>query len=671
MCILYTSGSTNGPKGVQIPYSAVINRLSWQWRTQPFGADDVVALKTGIGFVDSIAELLAPLLQGVSVVTIPVSFLYDGIGMVKVLESFRVTRITLVPSLLRVILASLEEARGLFNLSLRTVVSSGEELLLEICESFFSTLPNRQLHNYYGSTEVMGDVTALRLSCAEDARAASLEGRISIGNAIDNVELALHECNEQGVGELFCAGASLMAGYLGDQPSENQAWFRTGDMALIKDGRFFFCGRLDDMVKISGNKVDIGHIRRVVSEVGHFNLPLAIQYSRKLSKIVLFYLSREKIVVNDLSVALRRRLPSYAIPVFAPMIEFPHLPASGKINKKAMLAHFEQTITRSEEPLYDWADMNYLDPANLRRLQNFVAILGREGIKSDSVHNLLAANFFTAGGTSLNAMSCVVQLQKNGMNISVTDIFSAKSLWQVFDSLANKQLANPRSTEPSGWTVKPLDRSTADEAWELVASNMLDTRPVSYMWNDATTRRSCHDEIVQILSSLESFMLRTPYISFGVYDSENSLIGVCCNISSDSCPEGLPGDGIVTRFMQFLTGLEEGVIAQLHEKGHTGHFMGNEITAVDRKQIHDPAERVQCMYFIEEELLKVARENNASFVITTNTSPVTQDIARILGYKEEKLSNACIEWTDSEGKPYIPTVDGIFDVQVVYKLLAD
>lgn len=697
MCILYTSGSTSGPKGVQIPYSAVLNRLSWQWRTQPFHADDVIALKTGIGFVDSIAELLAPLLQGVPVVTIPSTFLYDGTVMLKALEFFRVTRISVVPSFLRMMLASLEETPELYDLSLSVVVSSGEELLLNICESFFLSLPHCQLHNYYGSTEVMGDVTALRLCNADDARAASLEGRISIGTPIDEINVILHDCDSQGVGELFCAGAGLAIGYLGGstkqsstpgpfssakefnlenvQPDSNQIWFRTGDMATMKDGKIFFCGRRDDVVKIFGNKVDVGHVGRIIREVGDFALPPVIAYSSALARIILFYRPGKSINEEDLSAALSRRLPYQAIPIFVPTNEFLYLPTSGKIDKTSMLAQFEEDSFRKDEPLYDWADMDHLDPAVLRQLQDFVAILGREGIRSASVQTLLATNFFTAGGTSLNLMSCAVQFRKIGMDINIADLFAAKSLGVVFDSLVRQQPSFPPCAPLQIWNTRPLDPSIASEAWEMVASNMVDTQPLTYIWsaspNPAKARRNCHYEMVQILTAFEPFMLRSPPISFGVFDSENSLIGVCCNILSDSSPEGLPGDGLVNQFMQFLAELEQPVITQLHQNGHTGLFMENVITAVDREHLRDPAERVKCMYFIEEEVLKFARERSASFVITTNTSPVTQDISRILGYKEEKVSNACIEWTDEKGNPHVPSPAGDFNIQVTYKLLSE
>ncbi|KAJ5979681.1 hypothetical protein N7481_006979 [Penicillium waksmanii] len=205
---------------------------------------------------------------------------------------------------------------------------------------------------------------------------------------------------------------------------------------------------------------------------------------------------------------------------------------------------------------------------------------------------------------------------------------------------------------------------------------MFDIQPMNNIWNKspdpAKAKRNCHYEFVQILSALEPFMLRTLPITFRVFDSKNSLIGVCCNLLSDSAPEGLPGDGIVKLFMQFLAELEEPVITQLQQKGDMDLFMENMVTAVDRRQLRDPAERVKCMYFIEEEeVLKVARERRASFVITTNTSPVTKDISRLLAYKEERVSKASIEWTDDKGNPYVPSLVGDFNIQVTYKLLME
>ena len=60
--------------------------------------------KTSMSFVDSILELLGPLLRGIQTIVIPNEVLQDPHRLVQTLAAHRVTRILLVPSLLRVLL---------------------------------------------------------------------------------------------------------------------------------------------------------------------------------------------------------------------------------------------------------------------------------------------------------------------------------------------------------------------------------------------------------------------------------------------------------------------------------------------------------------------------------------------------------------------------------------
>ena len=66
--LIYTSGSTGKPKGVCNTHAGLINRLAWQWESVPYGPNEVACVKTSINFVDSITEILGPLLQGVLLV---------------------------------------------------------------------------------------------------------------------------------------------------------------------------------------------------------------------------------------------------------------------------------------------------------------------------------------------------------------------------------------------------------------------------------------------------------------------------------------------------------------------------------------------------------------------------------------------------------------------------
>ena len=102
--VIYTSGSTGVPKGVEGLHRASMNRFAWMWRAYPFQPGEVCCQKTNIGFVDSIWEIFGPLLAGVCSVIIPQEVARDPEELLQVLAREHVSRIVLVPSLLRTLL---------------------------------------------------------------------------------------------------------------------------------------------------------------------------------------------------------------------------------------------------------------------------------------------------------------------------------------------------------------------------------------------------------------------------------------------------------------------------------------------------------------------------------------------------------------------------------------
>src|SRR6185312_12569437 len=103
--VIYTSGSTGRPKGVVGLHRGAVNRFAWMWRAYPFAADDLCCHKTSLNFVDSLSEIFVPLLQGVPTVIVPDDAAKDPRRLIDLLAATGVTRLVLVPSLLRDILA--------------------------------------------------------------------------------------------------------------------------------------------------------------------------------------------------------------------------------------------------------------------------------------------------------------------------------------------------------------------------------------------------------------------------------------------------------------------------------------------------------------------------------------------------------------------------------------
>jgi acyl-coenzyme A synthetase/AMP-(fatty) acid ligase len=187
--VLYTSGSTGTPKGVRLTHRNIYHRLNWQWRTFPFIAGEVCCFKTALTFVDSIAEIWAPLLRAVPIVIIPKIITQNPEVFIATLESHCVTRLVLVPSLMSAILAHFNgnnktSASSRSLQQLRLWVCSGEVLSPQLLRQFFHYLDGR-VCNFYGSTEVTGDVTCVTFGNSEDVENLLVDNRVPLGTSLN------------------------------------------------------------------------------------------------------------------------------------------------------------------------------------------------------------------------------------------------------------------------------------------------------------------------------------------------------------------------------------------------------------------------------------------------------------------------------------------------------
>jgi putative pyridoxal-dependent aspartate 1-decarboxylase len=156
--ILYTSGSSGNPKGVEGLYKGILNRLQWMWDTYPFTDSDIGCNRTPVGFVDHIAEILSPLLKGVTLYIPDEHQNSSAQAIAAYIYKNRISRVILVPSLLSRILHL--DTNTLLDLScLKYVFSSGEPLSNGLATQFYQHLKSARLVNIYGSTEVSADVT--------------------------------------------------------------------------------------------------------------------------------------------------------------------------------------------------------------------------------------------------------------------------------------------------------------------------------------------------------------------------------------------------------------------------------------------------------------------------------------------------------------------------------
>ena len=268
--LVYTSGSTGSPKGVAGLHRGLMNRLQWIEEAFPYAQDEVCCHHISSAFVDMVAEIFSPLVAGV-----PLAIVERAGSITSQLQKHRVSRLTLTPSLLSVLLE--QDHLADYLPALKLIISSGEVLTSSLVRQFFARLPGRQLLNVYGSSEVSADATVQCILPNHEAPPA-------IGRPIANVRAyivddSLRLIPAGTVGRLFVGGEGLARGYWNrpdwtaerfvPDPFSNYPGSRiydTGDLArLRRDGVVEYAGRRDSEVKIRGQRVALEEVEAALA----------------------------------------------------------------------------------------------------------------------------------------------------------------------------------------------------------------------------------------------------------------------------------------------------------------------------------------------------------------------------------------------------------------------
>jgi amino acid adenylation domain-containing protein len=433
--VIYTSGSTGKPKGALSPHSASLNRLDWMWRAFPFNKDDVCCQKTSLSFVDSIWEIFGPLLKGVPLVIIPDDDVKDPALLIKVLSANNVTRVVLVPPLLRVLL----DQPGNLQHSLPRLqywTCSGEALPLDLARAFMVRMPESVLINLYGSSEVAADVTCYEVNEAEGLPT------IPIGRPIANTAAYLLDTHLEPVpvgvyGELYISGAGLARCYLDQRELTAERFlpdlfgrkaggrmFRTGDIARYRpDGAIEYLGRKDFQVKIRGHRVELGEVENSLGAHPSVKVAVAslVQLTDDNEGLVCYVLPNDSPVpdtdkfAGELRRFLKQKLPEFMVPARFVFLDALPLTPSGKIDRRALRPPEGDRVT-------DNARVLPADEMERRLVRIWENLLGVKPVG-------VTENFFDLGGHSLLAVKLVSKIvEEFGQRIPLVSFFQTATV---------------------------------------------------------------------------------------------------------------------------------------------------------------------------------------------------------------------------------------------------
>ncbi|XP_025811498.1 putative acyl-activating enzyme 19 isoform X2 [Panicum hallii] len=437
--VMFTSGSTGKPKGVCGTEKGLLNRFLWMQRRNPLCSDDVLLFKTSISFVDHLQEFLSAVLTCTTLVIPPPSeWRANPASLANLIKVYRISRMTLVPSLMEIVLPNLVKILSGGCNPLKILIFSGELLPVLLWKRVYEVLPETTIINLYGTTEVSGDCTFFDCKDLPTILEREELSSVPIGFPISNCEVSL--VTEDGLadeGEISVSGACLFSGHLADRmtsncPDNNEslAHYKTGDFARrLNTGQLIFLGRKDRTVKTYGQRFSLEEVESTLREhpdvndaavtfEGNgsldFKAYLVLKSNGEFSKYTQRYsrLNSSQDMMAPLRSWLIRKLPLAMVPrLFIPVESLP-LTLSGKIDYAKL-----SSLECASEPCEIESESSPVD-AHIQVIKKAFS----DALLVDEVSDY--DDFFALGGNSISAAHVAHKL---GIDMRLLYIYTTPS----------------------------------------------------------------------------------------------------------------------------------------------------------------------------------------------------------------------------------------------------
>ncbi|MFF8809251.1 non-ribosomal peptide synthetase [Streptomyces omiyaensis] len=437
--VLYTSGSTGLPKGVEVPHSALANVLGSLAEHLGSRPEDRWLGLTSLSFDISAVELLLPLTTGGRVVLVPEGAHRDGPALLGLIRREGVTHVQATPSGWRLLLdAGLDGA-----VPVPTALTGGEALPAPLAARL--TAAATRLVNVYGPTE-----TTIWSTLAEPALTAG--GSVSLGSPLANTRVYVLGPDARPVpygvaGELYLGGAGVAHGYRG-RPGLTATRFlpdpygppgsrvyRTGDLVRRgADGVLEFLGRSDSQVKLRGHRIELGEIEARLARHPAVAQAAAVLHGPEADRRLTAYVVPSGAAPHPdaLRAFLAGSLPAAVLPgAYVVLDAFPLTP-NGKLDRAALP---EPEAVRPEPAAAPSPD-EALDPVGAAVLAIWREVLELDDLAPDE-------DLFDLGGHSLIITAIAARIHERLGAVVPLDVFfdtpTARDVAAVVRALREEQ----------------------------------------------------------------------------------------------------------------------------------------------------------------------------------------------------------------------------------------
>ena len=412
--VLFTSGSTGQPKGVEIGHSAAMNTIDDLVERLGIGPGDRTLGVSALDFDLSVFDIFGPLSAGGAVVVVDEDARREAARWAQLIAHRGVTVLNCVPAVLDLILST---GRPLGD-GLRAVLLGGDKVGVDLPGRLASAVPGCRFLALGGTTE-----TAIHSTVCEVAGDGPVPAGwlcVPYGTPLRNVQLRVvdhlgRDCPDHVAGELWIGGAGVARGYRGDPERTadrfvvraGARWYRTGDLARYQpDGTVEFLGRRDHQVKIKGFRVELGEIEAALGSVPAVRAGVAALTAGddgrppSLGAVVVLAAGGDPAAAPEaVQEGLRALLPPHMVPDRVVVAEQLPLSANGKIDRRALGALLARGLagprSAAAPPRSD--------------LERVILAVWREVLGLDEIG--VDEEFFALGGDSVLATAVVARLR--------------------------------------------------------------------------------------------------------------------------------------------------------------------------------------------------------------------------------------------------------------------
>ncbi|XXY46200.1 amino acid adenylation domain-containing protein [Sorangium sp. So ce269] len=357
--ILYTSGSTGVPKGVMLTHRNARTFVDWMAAEFEIDRHDRVASRAPLNFDLSVFDVFNTLAAGATLLIkdrreareVGKSSTQRHREYVAMLRDERATVLYTTPSTF----VTLLEKGGLdATVPLRVIMYAGEPFPPALLRKVMAALPRTRVANIYGPTETN------IVTCHWVREPPRGDAPIPIGREVDDTEIEVvgeggRRCAPGELGELWVRGGTVCVGYLGKDELTRErlvaspfhpypaCFWRTGDYGRrLPDGTLIYHGRLDNMVKTRGHRVELGDVETALSE--HADLAQAVvvpiphpSYGSTLHAFVLPREGATEVRPEEVMRFLEGRLPHYMLPWEIIVVSELACTSTGKVDRQLLI----------------------------------------------------------------------------------------------------------------------------------------------------------------------------------------------------------------------------------------------------------------------------------------------------------------------------------------------